>query len=643
MQLAEQWRNNMAFSWDEQPLVQKAQQPQGGQAPESAPFNWGDHPIVNDRLAQLQAQQAQLRTPQAAPGMLQSAALGAEQGATADFAPRINAGLIATYKALTDPKADLTGEYNKELKEQQEMMKQAQASHPWAYGAGNVAGFVVPTALSGGENLAAEGVLGAAKAGAGYGALAGAAGSQDLTNLPDVAENAAAGAATGGVGGAVGGAALAAAKPLLQGAGQAVSGVTRVIKNSDPVQDFLKAYGVSKAQGNVVGKQAADQAIQGAATSLDQAKAIFNTALSQAQQQAEQMRGEGQPIDFRKFYSDITKAAKNGIANSNFEDDEDAIRQVHGIVKKFLLGTQDEEGNVVREGTGMDVSPEDAMDLKRKLGALGSEGATPINNKKGLAFANRVLSPLNGRDPNAVESSFGFPDDFMPLRDTINQSIDQLPENQRDIHKMLNASDEFPDLNVLLNAQKTGTPTSVQATNAMNNFYDSLPDSVSSQIKPLLDTAAEKAGAAQAANTQGISTSILGGKGMFSKLGGIAGSTVGGAGNIASGVGAQYGAMANQAATGVGKLMQKGLNKDPQWFSQVGAKLSTEASPTLQSLGKALTGAANKDNFGRNAIIFALSQNPAYRDATEKYFGNQEGIENNGPASSTGQLVNQPQ
>ena len=594
-------------------------------------------PVADPRLQQLQAQRAQLQAPQEAPGMLKSAALGAEQGATADFAPRINAGLMAAYRGLTQ-QADVGKEYEKELKDQEKTFKDAQAAHPWAYGAGNVAGFILPTAATGGENLLAEGSLaGAAKAGATYGALSGVGGSEDLTNLPDVAKNAAAGAITGGVAGGAGSAAMDVLVPYLKGGGQMISGVGRGIANLDPVQDFGKAYATSAAQGNVVGKKAAGEAIQGASESLDQARQIFNVALNNAQQQAESLRGNAPPIDFNDFYKHITQAAKKGIKNSNFQDDADAIRKVHGIVSDFLLGTTDEDGNVIRQGTGMQVSPEDAMDLKRKLGALGSEGDNPLNNKKGLAFANRILSPLQGRSANAVESSFGLPDEFVPLRDTINNAIDKLPENQRDIHHMLDASDDFPDLNVLLNAQKQGTRTSVEAQNALNNFYNSIPDNVATQIKPLLDTAAQKAGAAEAANVSGLSTSVLGGKGMFSKLGSMTGSTVGAANQIASNAGQQV------ASSGTGKLFQKMFNAPAQTFAQYGNQLAQSADPAMKYVGNALVGAAQKDNFGRNAVIFALSQNPAYRDALEKQFGSSEGIENEGPASSTGQLVNQPQ
>jgi hypothetical protein len=97
--------------------------------------------------------------------------------------------------------------YNTEFAKQRAANELARETNPKSYALGQLAGgaLTVPLApelapFRGAEALSAGKVLAnAATAGAGYGALTGAASAPDLTNLPNVAENAGKGAITGAV------------------------------------------------------------------------------------------------------------------------------------------------------------------------------------------------------------------------------------------------------------------------------------------------------------------------------------------------------------------------------------------------------------------------------------------------------------
>lgn len=95
------------------------------------------------------------------------------------------------------------------------------------------------------------------------------------------------------------------------------------------------------------------------------------------------------------------------------------------------------------------------------------------------------------------------------------------------------------------------------------------------------------------------------------------------------------------AQSGLGKSFDWLYNQSPETFTAIGNELATQGG-TLGEIGKAIAGSAAKDGYGRNAIIYALQQNPAYRNSmaqkltpewASKFF---EGA----PASSVGQNVN---
>ena len=74
---------------------------------------------------------------------------------------------------------------------------------------------------------------------------------------------------------------------------------------------------------------------------------------------------------------------------------------------------------------------------------------------------------------------------------------------------------------------------------------------------------------------------------------------------------------AGKAAGTVKKLSDVGVAQmskmTPQWLKQTASTLSQNASPAAQEISNILIKAADADERSRNAIIFGLMQNPAYR------------------------------
>jgi hypothetical protein len=159
-----------------------------------------------------------------APELLGSSTLGAvqrgvEEGATFGFRDKLGAFAGAAGAKVQDLMDDRKGRsfgdwYTEALAENQRETKAAEEAHPWAYGAGNVAGGVLTAAIPGAglSGIAAKGASSAtrlktaATAGAKLGAAAGLGGSEDFFGKDGLGIGAARDLVTGGVVGGVGGA-----------------------------------------------------------------------------------------------------------------------------------------------------------------------------------------------------------------------------------------------------------------------------------------------------------------------------------------------------------------------------------------------------------------------------------------------------
>lgn len=115
-------------------------------------------------------------------------------------APLIGAARLA-YEHLTGQPGEASRVYDETVKAHRERSKGMQEEHPWAYGAGDLAGSILPMAafpMEGAATIPAK-MAQAAKAGAAYGAVSGAG---EGEGLKDSAIGAGVGAVAGGLGGA---------------------------------------------------------------------------------------------------------------------------------------------------------------------------------------------------------------------------------------------------------------------------------------------------------------------------------------------------------------------------------------------------------------------------------------------------------
>lgn len=204
---------------------------------------------------------------------------GGAQGLTVDFADEIQAGAEAGLGYLTGDPVD----YETRRDELRDIYEQAEVQHPGTYTAGSIAGGIAPVlATGGGSAMAQAGKEGikqlmkeGAKQGAKYGAATGLGRTEEIEDLPQVAEDVAVSTALGAGTGA-------ALPPALKGAGKVAKSVGKlpgikqakelVQEGAESIQkagedlpfleDLLKAYRIRKGGRKVVGKEAIDESVE---------------------------------------------------------------------------------------------------------------------------------------------------------------------------------------------------------------------------------------------------------------------------------------------------------------------------------------------------------------------------------------------
>lgn len=537
------------------------------------------------------------------PGALEALARGAEQGATLGFGDEINGALSTAGDVLTGQNQDLgiIDDYRKQRDDSRQLMDAAEKAHPYVSGAGNLLGGLATALATGGGSAAAEGAAGAAEAatlldaaktGAGIGAVAGLGNSKaDLTKgqlgqaLNDTETGAAGGAILGGaLHSAVGGIKqiagltgdLKSVSDFGEAAKQGFNGRLLIGKtaNKNIQQDLLDAY------GNIEPSLQDAQNVAGAAK---------NEKLLNAQQSlnmAPWLKGFNDSVGNVKTNESADPAVANDLA------------KLTTFVSRFLGGNE-EEGLVGKLNPEGGLSPLDADKLRAYIANLSAAGDNGLKTVQGRALATRLVAPLN-RAPSITETSLGLPQDFQALSGEsglINQNVPGINDLNSQISSIQKAKDAIPSLNQLMNSEKL-SQSGTTALSSLQDFLDKAPkDVLGNQIDNIQSLAKAKDLASQISAPSFFHRSST----PFADT--IRGTKLG-AGNL------------------LGMGVRQLYNATPEALKQLGAHImGTDNSLAGQKLGTMLGNASEKDNIGRNALFFAIQQNPEYRrilgDATQ--------------------------
>lgn len=570
-------------------------------------------------------------TPQEDPSLTEALARGAAQGATLGFSDEIAGGLGAirdVAQGSVDPTTQLLEAYRRHRDESREANDAAQKAHPTASFGANLAGGLLPALLTGGLGEVGAGasalskIGSAAELGAGFGAVTGLGDSNaDLTQgdtrsaLSDIAKGAVGGAAFGGALGTVG-QGLGALNKL-----ESVNNVTNAFK--------LGADGVS-----LVGKKALqDIGQKGRTLAKDYLiPSLKGEYSSKGQAIASEIEKEGtSPKDVSEWITTI-KAKIAKLSDKNPSEAQDKAN-LTDLIEKFTTPeeietvapmeehpnetktfTLDQLNNLGDSGNEVPTFTPDQLEN------LGPESSIPVTQAPpGLSVDDmtdlkRALYDFNN---NAASNEGGSVAKFGSegIREAIANASPSVAEANSEFKPIANAT----KLLKLKNAGGSFKPENTQVEN-LNTYISRYKDNTRagdvarSRINGALDlirqTNPELADTMQAKINETAQQMYLGRKASNETLfgHGISG-IIGGASTKAANVGGQvYG--------GISKILV-GLPKEG--LKTVASHISETGGEVGQKLGNVLNEAADRDDIGKNALIFSIMQQPAYRQLLDSY------------------------
>jgi hypothetical protein len=546
-------------------------------------------------------------TIQEEPGMLESGARGLEQGATLGFGDEINGALSTLLDTLTgrNKKLSILDDYTKQRNESRAAFDAAQKAHPYVSFAGNLAGGLAPALLTGGASLPEQGLAGAAKMGAMYGAIGGLGSSNADLTKGDVGQ-AVKDTATGGVmGGLLGGAVHAGAEAFgdkLAKAGMNIGQAAKEVAGTpmelpliaDPVESFKQGL-----QG---------QKLYGASANKDLQQKFINSSdqLGQSLQSAESAAGAAKTdsllaadkrldmMPWLKGYNQMNRSLRESRgANPQVMND---LNTIGGYVRNVMLGDSDQGMKPLLQPGGM--LPKDIESFYRTLQGWSAEGNEALSSPEGRMLATRLVAPLQ-RDPGLTEAAMNIPQGFTPLKPLLNSAIPGLQENNQMISSIEKAKSALPNINDLMNLEKTGQ-SGTTSLDAVQKFAEVAPPSVvGSQLDNLMNLAK--------------------GRDIANKI---------------SAPGLSHGLLANTVRgtmlTGsnmLGASLRGLYNMAPEALQSLSKSIAADGSQAAQKLSIMLSNASERDNVGRNALFFAIQQNPEYRRILNNASGTNDGTQ----------------
>ncbi len=526
------------------------------------------------------------------PGMVESALRGAEQGATFGFGDEINGGLETLLNRATGSPSsqglNILDEYRKHRDESREKFAAAEEANPITSTVSNLAGGILPALGTGGGTLAAKGIGGIAAMGAKYGALGGLGNSTaDLTKgkvneaAGDTLLGGVIGAGVAPIAGKIGDVGL---KPIVKGIGH--------IADIGPIASATESFKQGALKGRVLfnkkGEAALGQEISGAVDTL--ANDVRGSLGDATSAKLKNVLKPGENVDLSKWVGEANDMMDNlkrsAGADARVEKD---IARVQEIINRHLNGV--EEAGI--PGKGVSPTTAESETLLRQLGSLGSAPeSSGLQSNEGKELINRLVSPLKREENLADVNMGGIPEGYQSLKELVNKSRPGLDEQNTAISKLTQAKEQLPDLNDVINLQKQNA-SGLESSKKFNNLMGNLSPEQQAKYAPQFQDLSKAKGVAEAiTNSGGLSKDFL------SKVGAKVG----------------YG-----APNLVGNIL---YTLTPDAVRTLATRIASGGTAVHQSLGRVLTEASQKDQIGRQALFFALQQNPEYRKILNDMQGN---------------------
>lgn len=550
--------------------------------------------------------------------MGESALRGAAQGASFGFAPAITGALEAIPEAsgvLTGQSSmqDVLDAYNKAREASKTNYEAAEKANPKSYMAGGFAGALAPALLTGGASELASGGLAAAKAGAltgaKYGALSGAGGAvssgEDLgQGLKDVAIGGASGAALGG--------ALGGAVPAIKyGAGKlqenVLSPLGNLLNKTEMGSTLGGAFKMGQEGENLLNKATREKIGQegyNVANEYIGPKGKFRDLLKQKGKTIADVIKNSADKELNVEDEGLLDNLTTKISQLDDRDPDQAAdkKKLSDLLKNYFGGNEPEvaEAGVGMPTTGITANPEDLQSLKGSLSNLSPFKNDSLRSQQGA----NISKLLSGDVSDYLEQNVpGLADANKDYGDVSN-ALKMLKANP----KAVDQQKQIENLNNIIYRLKNTTKTGDLARQRFTKGTDLLNQAAPELTNEFTENAADTAKRIDIARK--ASAESFPGSGIVNT---IKGATV----KTANALGSGSKGMSNTLSTVSNYLTSMPKEK----IVSFGQQLSQSTDPLSQKLGNVLSKAGERDDIGRNALMFSLMQNSGYRELLHNYFG----------------------
>jgi hypothetical protein len=507
------------------------------------------------------------------PSQLESGLRGAAQGVTMGFADELAGAGESALDALMgriNPVTDLATSYQQHRDESREAFKKAQETNPKTYFGGELAGSVLPAALA----PEAQGIKGLLGLGAATGAITGAGTSEaDLTKgeIAPLAKDVAVGGTAGGI-----------LSLLGAGVGKLASKLSPEALEEVATNRAIKATGETASGFKKL--QKADRIEQHGKNLLDknpyQEQAIvspFSTAEQILERAQDLQEKSGQHI------GDILNTL-----DSKYSVDNPTIRDQFFNPQTTVSKIQELQSQLTKNNEVLPIKKLEYSKLQDVVDTLNNFGNNPID----FSEAQKLKSLIK----ESAYSTEGKPDPLMSkvygiLNDDIEQAADKV-------------------------AKSTNDPQLFSDYKQAKDLYRTAKDAVNASIS--------KTSKQMANNDLGITDYMSAGLGAAAHGG--PGAVVATATNKIS---KAYGnSLIASASNTTSKALNKAFTSVPKIdLKATGRGLIESGDPIKTKLGRVLVEASEKDDIGRNALIFSLMQNPSYRELMGNIVSNKGSVE----------------
>lgn len=608
------------------------------------------------------------------PSLLRALGRGAGQGATLGFADEMAGALespsgalesLAKYLNLPTIEKDIPA-YQKERDAARQINERAKTAHPYGFGAGEILGGTGLGAATGGfgglgavasdASLAAR-MAGGIEAGATLGAVSGVGTSNELENAPKSA-----------LVGAASGATVGAAMPV---AGAALGKIGGAIGSVIP-DKFKTAFQLGKEGINLSNEAGRRQVIDTEQQNV--VEKLANQIKTGDDSLAAKVGGEFGAVKDQNANTSLNvepavEKAQSLINQLAKEGDEGADRvKLQTLLDRYVkekptFSNATEKPSSV--GSDVKLDPTSLTPVTNPANDLDPLSLTTSNAPESLAAATKGTAPNPTEtifDPMAMTSRPVRNLTEIPFKDVLAtkksfQGVSEygngmsskngkniagllakeFTEPLETIPEMATANAKYNTLqeDVLNPLGLKGKMNKAEAANALRNKvfgYEANSNQAGSNIRADVEQALvgmEKLDPELAKSVRNLWSSTSkriqvakdAGQGGAVQLSGVPGVIKSQSTQLVNAAGRGAGAISKSASNALG-VTGKFLNSMPlESLRAIGQKLQASQAGTSQKLGNILSAAAEKDQIGRNALIFTVMQNPDYRNLIQQTLG----------------------